>query len=165
MPESLGNKEKTSLQILQEYSNQGYLFHGSHNGEITQLEPRPATDTDVTNTFNNDRAIFATDLFCSSLIFAIISRSYIPDDLQKCEWSTNWSEEEGVTKVSAHLHESWKPYIEVNNFGYVYVLPAESFTERRNRQRKSKVVVTPIDKVNVTLEDFIAAGGQIELIK
>ncbi len=37
-------EEPTSLKSLQEYGRQGFVFHGSANGNITILEPRPAAD-------------------------------------------------------------------------------------------------------------------------
>jgi hypothetical protein len=158
LKESLNN---SNIEILENYSKQGYLFHGSPNGEIEILEPRPANDIDRNNEFNNDNAIFATDNLTSSIIFGVVSRDYLPEDIKRFMWATNWATENGVTEVTAKVHESWKFFIENYGKGYVYVLSTETFKEKSGSQRKSKESVKPIDKVDVNLNDFYKAGGKL----
>ncbi|MEI7603811.1 MAG: hypothetical protein WCJ19_02220 [bacterium] len=154
-------KKLTSLEKLNIYLEQGYLFHGSYIGDITILEPRQTNNKDEDDSFNIDNAIYATDNITTAIIFGVVDRSYLHEDIKKFTWSVNWSDENENFEVTAKVHESWREYIEKKGIGYVYVLPPDTFIEVQGCQRKSKVAVKPIDKIIVTLNDYYKSGGKL----
>lgn len=144
---------------LSQYAQEGFVFHGSPMGDITKLEPKPATDKDKSNTYNNDTAIFATDLPQAAVIFAVMSPVNIPDKIKKGKaWGIRTSGSD--TTVTANIPASWKPFIE-NNIGFVYVCSEDGFDGQVGWQRKSNREVTPIEAVEVCFTDFESLGGVI----
>lgn len=149
---------KNSEKII-EYLQQGFLFHGSTNGQIEELEPRFAADDDKSKEFNNDNAIFATEYPESAILFGIINRSFLPEALQDLTWGVNWLDS-GV--VQAELPKAWLDEL-TNLKGYLYILPRESFKTKTpgGGQYKSYVAVKPISKIQVNFQDFFDLGGDI----
>ena len=149
---------ETKISKIQEYAKQGYLFHGSTNGNIDVLQPKLANDTDINNPFNNDCAVFASRL-PEACIFGLISTKSVPEEIL-----------DDVTIVvgrnrDRHLFVEipikLKPYIE-NNIGTLYVLPPATFDlSHIEWQVKSKEEVKPIDKISVGFEDFKNLGGEV----
>lgn len=129
------------------------------------MEPRQANDKDLSNKFNNDKAIYATPDVATPIIFGIVDRQKVPAEYRNMIWSTKWNSSNADTRVvpTALIPKEWQPYVE-NEFGWVYVLPPETFIESSGSQRKSKVSVEPIDKIKVTLQDFLDAGGKLKWI-
>lgn len=70
--------QRNLYEKFEEWKFNGYVFHGSTNSNITQLEPRPAIDRDSTKVFNNDNAIFATNYPEAAILFAVMDTSNIP---------------------------------------------------------------------------------------
>lgn len=153
------NSKSTSYEQLLDYQKQGFVFHGSTNPNITTLEPKPATDTDKDNTFNNDTAIFATPLPSASVIFSCMSIDIALKEAGGGTWSVS---QDKKGNIIAKIPKKWQPYV-TNNSGHVYVLDSSSFPkiEETNGgwQVKSKQAVTPIAKVEVTFSDFEKLGG------
>jgi hypothetical protein len=159
-----GENLKTSIEKLNKYSAQGYLFHSSPTGDISILEPKQADDASSTTSFNKDLAVFASDNACSTIIFGIMSHRKWENQTKPVEWSAGWySRKDGYSFTVAKIPKSVKSQAEMKK-GYVYVLGNETFKERSDtgRQWKSKVSVKPIDKIEVTLQDFSDMGGKIE---
>jgi hypothetical protein len=154
------NPESPIAKLLQ-YQSEGYLFHGSSNGAIEQLEPREAKDVDPNKTFNNDTAVFASKLALAAVIFGSVpAKSELPEELRTLYWATSWKD----GNVTSRIPKSWKEYIENFN-GFVYVLPSETFTESNGTQYKSKEIVKPIDTIQVNIKDFLQMGGQVQWIE
>lgn len=150
---------KFTLEKILDYKQKGFLFHGSPNGNIKVIEPRAANDADSENEYNNDTAVFAADDPGSSILFAVVNRSIIPDELQKYDWEVNW-ELDG--KVYAKLSVQWKEILE-KNIGYLYVLPSDSFSKKpEGGQYKSYEKVIPTNVIKVKLKDAIELGITIE---
>ena len=142
---------------LGKYSQQSFVFHGSPSGDITILEPRPAEDTDTSDTYNNDTAVFATHLPEAAVIFAVMSTVDIPDSIKKGQsWSVGMSKDD--SRITAKIPSGWRPYIEKNN-GFVYVLSGTSFDEPLGWQTKSKSEVILHDTLHVAFTDFEDLGG------
>jgi hypothetical protein len=151
-----------ALKKLQSHAEQKRLFHGSPVSGLKLLEPRPATDTDKTNTFNNDTAVFASGDFTMSIIFGVVDIGRLPRNRDCTSWSINGRSEGGITRIVARMPAQWRPHIEVAPAGCVYVFSRETFLETDGLQWKSKVAVAPVDCVAVTVHDFRAAGGILE---
>jgi len=149
------------IKQIQEFKNKEYLFHGSSNGEITSLEARDASDVDLENTFNNDKAVFATNNYASSVIFSLIDRNKMPADIKYGTWEIQWDED--GSNCIAKIPISWKNYLARIN-GFLYVLPSESFRENNGAQFKSKENVIPNKVIEVNLEDYFSLGGKLEWI-
>jgi hypothetical protein len=149
-----------SSQKLLDFHNQGYLFHGSTNPDIKILEPRTAVDTDETNIFNNDTAVFASTSPAASAIFACMSRDNIPGSLKDGTWIVGQGP---GGEIQADIPIQWQPYLSQNT-GYVYVLSSDSFSGRLDTgwQVKSTQPITPITKIKVVFADFEQLGGKIQ---
>ena len=154
-------EEPTSLKSLQEYGRQGFVFHGSPNGNISILEPRPAADIDKSNSFNNDTAVFAALSPMAAILIACMSLTLVPPEKRKEFWSIGSSDKDN--RICARIPSKWKPFV-ITNHGFVYVLPGESFRGNNESgwQAKSKSAVVPIAKFEVSFEDFERLGGVIE---
>jgi len=151
------DSSESTISTILEYKEQGYLFHGSPQGDISVLEPRESKDANSNNTFNNDCAVFASKL-PDACIFALLSEERIPKNLLNGQISIK-STHDGHLK--AEIPAAWKPYME-NNTGTLYVLPPETFTlNTPGWQVKSKEAVTPIDKIDVGFDDFKELGGEL----
>lgn len=141
-------ENETTPEYLIRLKDMGFLFHGSSNSDIQQLEPRytfdPKSDT------NTDTAVFATDNVTWSTIFGVYGGHK--------GWSTSVTDGDVVAKIP--LKD--KDLVE-GSAGTVYVLPRKSFEEpNTGSQYKSYETVTPLNKVDVTVEDFYNLGGKIE---
>ncbi len=161
--EALQTNEKetfTAIQQLQEYEKEGYVFHGSPDSNITELDPRPAADVDETNVFNNDTAVFATPSPAAGVIFACMSRDNVPEEIRRGTWSVG---SEDGNKIVARIPKKWQKHL-VNNSGYVYVLDGTNFSNKgdiEGWQVKSKKSVEPETSVEVSFSDFEKSGGTI----
>ena len=151
----------TSLKSLKEYVSQGFVFHGSPNGNISILEPRPAVDIDKSNAFNNDTAVFASLSPIAAILIACMSFVPIPPEKRKGSWSIGSSDKDNC--ITARIPSKWRPFITTNH-GFVYVLSGESFRGENESgwQAKTKSAVVPISKFEVAFEDFERLGGLIE---
>lgn len=135
------------------------FFHGSPVKGMVLIEPRRADDAEGKE-FNIDTAIFATSDPAVAIIFALVNRDSVP--MQSGDsWSVDMTKAAAGLAVQASLPETWRAAIEGRAVGYVYVLPAASFGESDGLQWKSKVAVKPLHCVEVTEDDFYAAGGKI----
>ncbi len=152
-------KQKTATDKLQEYKDQGFLFHGSSK-DMQVLEPRLARDTwSPDDTFNNDTAVFASNDPASAVAFAVVVKKELPLEMQKQSWGVTWRQ--GGGQLSVQIPKEWKELVE-KRIGYVYVLSRESFPETNGSQWKSKENIIPVEKVEVQLEDIIGLGGVID---
>ena len=147
------------LEQLLKY--QDVLFHGSPCASIKTLEPRPAKDLDKTNTFNTDLAVFASSNVCFSIIFGLVDSNKL-----KNECGFGWSvgsmhDENNQVNVISEIPKQAKEFVE-NAIGYVYVLPKDNFKESSSFQHKSKLPVTPLERIEIKLQDFYDAGGIID---
>lgn len=146
---------------INDYQKHGYVFHGSPNPDIKILEPRPATDVDKSNTFNNDTAVFATKNPVASVIFACMSLINLPKEIHNRSWSVT-QDENG--QIVSKIPRIWKEYVE-SNTGYIYVLDGKSFTGEGETeggwQVKSKQPITPTAKILVSFSDFEKLGGKL----
>ena len=148
---------------IRKYAKEGFLFHGSFDGSISILEPRPAKHSNPSDTFHNDTAVFASDAPESTVLFAVIPpKSHMPEELRVGKFSVRWSADGGI---SAKIPLLWKSFLETAS-GYVYVLPSDTFLEKtggsKNNIYKSKTPVKPVDIIRVSLSDYTELGGKIE---
>ena len=150
------------IRKLLAYQKQGYVFHGSPNPDIDVLKPKPSTDVNKSNNFNNDIAIYAAVSPTASIIFACMNKSKIPDKLRDGTWSVDLENGEIIAKIP----KRWKPYI-VFNIGYIYVLDSKSFfgDAKGSWQVKSKESLIPTSVVRVAFGDFEEMGGKIIWLK
>jgi hypothetical protein len=147
-----------TLEKLQEYKEGGFVFHGSSNHDIQEMEPRQTKETDPRRTFNIDTAVFADIGYVSPIIFGVVDKNKIRESIRDFSWSTHW-DSKGMPTAKIPLKA--KEIIE-NAKGVVYILPGDSFVDRQGFQVKSMVAVTPQDSIEVTLQDYYDAGGKIE---
>ncbi len=154
-------EELTRIKSLQEFERQGFVFHGSPNGNISILEPRLAADIDKSNLFNNDTAVFAALSPMAAILIACMSLTLVPPEKRKEFWSIGSSDKDN--RICARIPSKWKPFV-ITNHGFVYVLPGESFKGKNESgwQAKSKSAVVPTARIEVSFEDFERSGGVIE---
>ena len=136
----------TITKILK-YQEEGYVFHGSEDPDIATLEPRLAKGI---GSFNADTAVYASTNPQVCIMGIIRSRS---------SWCLGKNDRGSLT---AEIPISWKPLVEKGH-GTLYVLPSESFVSGNVEgwQVKSQVPVMPVDKVDVTFDDYLALGGKV----
>ena len=155
--EEFFEENKSNSDKLKVYHQRGYLFHGSPTSDISELVPRKANDTDVSNVFNNDTAIFAADDPVGPIAFAVFNITDIPEDLRDNSWSLGWYN----NKPIAGFPISWKEYL-TDQQGTIYVLPKKTFIKSENgNQWKSREPVIPTDTITVRWKDFFELGGEI----
>lgn len=156
LPDLLKEPTDTSDKIAKilKYKEEGYLFHGSPNPDISVLEPRQANDTKE-KPFNTDTAVYASSnpQVC---IAGIVKNSFKG---LNGSWNMGCYEEASLT---AEIPKSWKQFVE-KALGTLYVLPSKSFTKGNMNgwQEKSLQSIVPVDRINVTFDDFIALGGKV----
>ncbi len=154
-------KPLSVVQKLNEYQKQGYVFHGSTNPNIFELEPRPATDVDNTKKFNNDTAVFAAPSPTASVIFACMSLDNIPKEIRNGSWSIGSDDDK---RIVARIPKKWQQYISTNS-GYIYVLDSSTFSGESDIENgwqvKSKQSIKPTAVLNVAFSDFEKLGGTI----
>ncbi|MGI6423188.1 MAG: hypothetical protein ACOX0X_01020 [Candidatus Dojkabacteria bacterium] len=151
------DKLEADISKILDYQKEGYLFHGSTVNNIELLEPRPASDSDLTSTFNNDTAVFATSN-PQTCIFALISTEKVPKEILKGDiWITG-----NQSSLEVKIPAKWKRYME-DNVGTLYVVPPEKFIKYNDEswQSKSKEAVIPKDKITVRFEHFFRLGGKL----
>ncbi len=148
---SLERKEKeTTANYLKRLKDMGFLFHGSNNKHITELEPRYTFDRN--NEENTDTAVFATNNITWTTIFGVYGGNK--------GWST--SIKDGLVTANIPLRD--KVLVDTTT-GNVYVLPVETFKpSETGQQYKSHVTVKPVQKVEVTVKDFYDLGGKIKWV-
>lgn len=152
------NSSETKISKIQEYAEQGYLFHGSTNDNIDVLQPKLANDMDINNSFNNDCAVFASRLPEVS-IFGLISTKSVPEEILDDQPIVVGRNRDKHLFVEIPI--KLKPYIEKNT-GVLYVLPSTTFDLNQiGWQVKSKEEVKPIDKISIEFEDFKKLGGEV----
>ncbi len=143
-------------KTLDKYRDNGFLFHGSPNKIKSSIEPRQAEDTDKSNTFNNAHAIFATDDYIMSMAYSLMNFKLLPVcNGMSCSICYNSDK-----KVIANFPQKWEKGLSKVE-GFIYVLPRKTFSETDGIQWKSKTAVEPVEKIKVTLKDYLKAGGLI----
>ena len=151
----MSEKPESAVEHLYRMKERGFLFHGTgFEGTIESFIPRKANDPN--DEWNSDTAVYATNEPVLSTIFAVYKG--------KESWGTQTaSNEKGIVKVIAKIPATYRKELE-KEFGYVYVLPPTSFSRRdvHDPQFKSLVEVTPIERIVVTLNDYLSMGGTIE---
>lgn len=149
------------LQKLQEYKKDGFVFHGSTNPSLEILEPRQTKETNPLRTFNIDTAVYADIGYVSPIIFALVDKKAIIEETGSFSWSTHW-DSNGMPLARIPLKA--KEIIERGK-GVVYVLPGDSFVDKQGFQAKSKFAVSPVERVEVGIQDYYDAGGKIEWLE
>lgn len=150
--ETQGNVERqpneSTSQYLTRLKEMGFLFHGSDNNDIKELEPRYTVD--INSEENTDTAVFATSDITWTTIFGVYGGHK--------GWSTRVKDNEVTAKIPFRDKE-----IVESTSGTVYVLPKDTFKKSgESTQYKSHEAVTPIEKVSVTVQDYYDLGGKIE---
>ena len=139
---------ETTATYLNRLKEMGFLFHGSSNDNIEQLEPRYAYDR--YNEVNTDTAVFATDNVTLTVIFGVYGGHK--------GWSTHTKKGQVFAKIPLRDKELLE-----NTRGTVYVLPKKVFEKIEGTvQYKSHETVKPVTKVSVSLNDYYDLGGKIE---
>jgi len=156
--DSIEIEKNPTLAKLQEYKKRGFVFHGSPNPDIKILEPRPSREVDPKRTFNLDTAVFADKNFISPIVFSLVDRNKFRELHGDYTWYIYWDKETNLP--TAKIPAKWKDSV-TSAKGIVYVLPGDTFVYEEGSQKKSRVEVTPSDRVEVTLNDYLEAGGKI----
>ena len=142
------HESETTAQYLKRLKDMGFLFHGSSNPDIEELEPRATVDPYIER--NTDTAVFASNNPTWSTIFGVYGGNK--------GWATDVRGDEVLAKIPA----AQKNVVETGS-GMVYVLPKETFKENDDAgQYKSHETVKPILKVSVTFADYQEMGGQVQ---
>lgn len=139
---------ETTLEYLERVKKMGYLFHGSTDNQIQELEPRYTFDPQSKN--NTDRAVFATNNITLTTIFGLYGGH------------KGWSTYSKNNAIVSRIPISHKGLVE-KTIGSVYVLSPDTFKKIGNgEQFKSQKKIMPIKRVDVTIGDYYKLGGKIE---
>jgi len=146
-PSTSSSEPTDNISKILKYKEEGYVFHGSANPDIATLEPKLAKSIGY---FNSDTAVYASNNPQVCIMGIVTSRS---------SWCLGNND---MGSLTAEIPMSWKPLIEKGH-GTLYVLPPESFVSGNvgDWQVKSNVKVTPVDKVDVTFDDYLSLGGKV----
>ncbi len=156
--------EKSLSDILREYGEKGFIFHGRPEGDLKIIVPASPKYSERDDEFSRDRAVYASDNPASSIMFSLINRK--DSRFAEGTWNASWSEKGDGFRAKVPV--SWKSALEKNS-GFVYVCSKDGFITHgegtRNKEYKSHKNVIPIDMVSVTLRDFYNLGGKVEWTK
>ncbi len=92
-------------------------------------------------------------------MYALLNFKDLPKELRGKKVSVE-SDENGPILV---IPKDWEKYIK-SNVGSIYVLPTDTFKERKGSNVKSNVQVSVIDEIHVTFQDYLNMGGKLLLI-
>lgn len=159
---SVSAEPTDNVSKILKYKEEGYYFHGSANSEIEILEPRPSEEHDMGNDeFSKDNAVFGSPN-PQACIFSLMNLDEVPEEEKTGTTFTVLEDKNG--NLVSKLPRKFEKYIR-KNIGTLYILPSATFIdgeEIKNRwQSKSLESVTPIDKISVNIDDFIALGGEV----
>lgn len=150
---------KSALTILSKFQKEGFLFHSSSE-KLSFLEPRKASDTDNKRSFNSDTAVFATPNFLFAIPFGcisnIIKKFEVPESIT---WSIGFKDDRPFVQSDFDFTPEM-----LNVFGFVHVLPTESFvvSDLKGIQYKAFKKVEPVAVVSASLQNFLSGGGILE---
>jgi hypothetical protein len=153
--------KETRMKKLLNYKDQGYVFHGSPKSNIEIFVPRKAIDNDKENTFNNDTAVFATTYPEACIIFACLNK--LEDKLDSIRFAVYLSDNGYIV---TDIEKKLKPYLK-NLYGYIYVLPKDTFVYENDNegwQVKSKESIKPVDVIKVVFSDYSNLAGKINWV-
>lgn len=136
------------------------LFHGSGNPDITRFEPQQSDDT---NEFGNQRAVYASSDAIWAIYFAIVDRGrHVRSLVNSCfrvAGPTTRSGPHYYVSVNSDAlpHRPWRT-------GTIYILPRRGFEQQppgfshgvevEFAQWRSFSPVTPLAKISIGPEDF-----------
>lgn len=150
---TLNSKEK-----LQSYDRK-YYFHGSPIQGLKVLEPRLTYNIASDDKFTNGNSVYAADNYQEACVYALLNFKEIPKELKGKKVSVE-SDENGPILV---IPKEWEKYIK-SNVGSIYVLPTDTFKERKGSNVKSNLSVEVIDEIYVSFDDFIQMGCRMVII-
>ncbi len=141
----------------------GYLYHGSPNPDIEQLEPRQAIHH---GNPDGEPAVCAGKNLQDSIFISLFNRSRLEDPNTG---ASGWSRDKGgPTKYTATRN-----VIEIANRskGYLYLLNPDDFDwvvlndpiHDKKRELRSFTPVKPLAKIEVTVSDFDQEVKEIKL--
>lgn len=151
---------REKLSALEETKN--YVFHGSPDGSIEQLEPRQSTHVPDTSKphelqLDGDPAVSATPYADFAVYRALVNNKNIPiEHASSFGRMGDGSKRFGISSEEALAHVEGKK-------GYVYVFDRENFKPWDREGRKvndskmewrSNQAVKPVEVVEVTHEDL-----------
>jgi hypothetical protein len=142
---------------------QGYLYHGSPNPNIDQLEPRQAIHH---NKPDGKPAVCAGKNLQDSIFISLFNRSRLEDP---SSGASGWSRDSGGPTT----YTATKNVIEIanNSKGYLYLLNPDDFdwvvledpVHKKKRELRSLSPVVPLSKIEVTISDFQHEVKEIKL--
>lgn len=106
----------------------GYVFHGSQNGELTQLKPI-AGGSKRYNTQTGDVSVAKTLVYATKHLDSAIFVATIWRRIGASGWSTNGINSDKVDYVFHASPEAIAEAAKPDNVGFVYVLDAQLFTQ------------------------------------
>lgn len=128
-----------------------YLFHGSTRSGLKKIIPNVPHDGGH-DPKNKEAAVYATKNVCEAIIFSLIRGFY-------GAFRVTHSDDNVIT---ACFPRSFGDQLRTN-VGSLYILMKSDFPVREPLQHKSFTAVTPIDEIEVCLEDYLDLGGQLKL--
>ncbi len=132
-----------------------YVFHGSENPDIDELEPRQGYNhkDDGTKEEDGEPAVFASDRADYAILMALINKKNCPKGYHSSAGSV--SQANGEVHLELKASKDSVEQLDEDSSGYVYVFDKSVFQQRpRKREYISVVPVTHTDKIKVVKEDL-----------
>lgn len=142
-------------EVLKRLEKDGCLFHGSDNGEIGVLEPRPGYDDERGR---EEPAVSATS-FVIIAVFRAISRR---------EWYTTFGYSPQKRQIKIEMASRVKRnLLRKNKRGFVYVLSRKGFKRfgKEGGEYRCKKSVKPVAVIPVTASDFFEMAKKRKELK
>lgn len=117
------------------------LYHGSNNGDIEKFEPRQAVSFGKPD---GPPAVHASGELDPAIFMAVLGSRYVGG------WGLKNGTKFGFFVIDSHLKEARRE----NWAGFVYLLPKETFKNRRGWEWISTKAVAPIKRYEVGIKDL-----------
>jgi len=142
---------------------QGYLYHGSPNPDITELEPRQAIHSGKKD---GEPAVCASKNLQDSIFISLFNRSRLEDS---SSGASGWSR----SRAGLPTYTATRNVIDAANRskGYLYLLNPDNFdwvvledpVHKSKRELRSLTPVKPLAKIEVTISYFDHEVKEIRL--
>lgn len=132
-----------------------YVFHGSENPDINEMEPRQGYnhDDDGTKKEDGEPAVFASDRVDYAIFMSLINKKNCPKGYKSSVESIR--NKDGEVQLKLKTTREAIDQLSEDSEGYVYVFDKSKFQQREQKTEFiSTVPISHIDKVRVTSGDL-----------
>lgn len=155
MIESIDSLPSGREQLLRLENEDRYVFHGSENPDLDQLEPRQGYDyINGAHEPDGDPAVFASNKADYAILMAIVNRQNCPNGYSSSAGTVE--SEKGEIVLELTVTKDAIEQLTDESSGYVYVFNRNDFEPRENKRMEfvSKIPISSVDRIKVTKKDL-----------